>query len=426
MGGAMMQIEGGVCLDGAVTISGGKNAALPVLAATLLAEGDSVVENLPHLSDIATMVSVLQHMGVHCQRVSGTGGGSLRVNADSVKDLEAPYDLVRRMRASVLVLGPALARFGYARVALPGGCNIGARPIDQHLKGLAALGASYQVTDGFVEVKAPKEGLRGVDYTFDMITVGGTENLMMAATLSKGITRLRRAAREPEIVNLAHSLRAMGAIISGEGTDEITIEGREQLIGAPLRIIPDRIEAGSYLLCAAMTGGRVRAEGASAEDMQAFLALLRDAGAEVLEHPDYVEVAMHGKLPKAVSVVTGEHPHFPTDLQAPICAMNAIASGEARVEERIFENRFMHCSELVRMGAKIDIFPHYCRFHGGTRLRGARVQSTDLRASFALILAGLAAQGMTYVEQLQHLERGYAHVEENLNNLGANVIRMVS
>ncbi len=413
-------ITGGVRLDGEVTISGAKNAALPLLAATLLADGPVVLGNVPQLRDITTMLQILGNMGVtvvigeQCQ---------VEVDARTLTTAVAPYELVRTMRASIFVLGPLLARFGEASVSLPGGCAIGSRPVDQHLKALAALGAELRVENGYVHGKVNGR-LKGARFVFDMVTVGGTENLLMAATLAEGTTVIENAAREPEIVNLAGLLTAMGARIEGAGTDTITVHGVPRLDGCAFRVIADRIETGSYLAAAAVTGGRVRALATEPHLLDAVLLKFEEAGARISTGPDWIELDMEGRRPRAVNFRTAPHPGFPTDMQAQFMAVNVLAEGTGTIAETIFENRFMHVPELNRLGAKIAVDGHTAIVTGVAGLQGAPVMATDLRASMSLVIAALMAEGDTLVDRIYHIDRGYERVEEKLQALGAKIRRV--
>jgi len=416
-------ISGGRRLDGELRVSGAKNAALPILAASLLTDGAVHLGNVPHLRDITTMVGLLGSLGV---AVEMTDPGSLQLRADAVTSLRAPYELVKTMRASFVVLGPLLTRFGRAEVSLPGGCAIGARPVDQHLKALAALGAVIEVADGYVKAAAPG-GLVGSDFTFDLVTVGGTQNLMMAAVLASGTTRIRRAAREPEIVDLGDCLNALGARVTGHGSDEIVIEGVDALRGGAHRIMPDRVEAGTYLIAAAATRGRIRLSDARPETLLAVLDKLQESGARVTWGEDWIELDSEGRRPRAVDIETAPHPGFPTDMQAQYLAMNAIADGVSHVTENIFENRFMHVQEINRLGADIELDgKHGVRVRGVERLRAAPVMATDLRASFSLVVAALVAEGTTLIDRIYHIDRGYETIEEKLRRLGADVQRVGS
>jgi len=411
-------ITGGRPLEGEITVSGAKNAALPILCASLLTSDTLTLSNIPELQDIATTLQLLRRMGVQAER---DADGSLNLNARQVDTLEAPYELVKTMRASILVLGPLLTRFGEARVSLPGGCAIGPRPVDQHIKGLAALGAEIRIEHGYVVARASR--LRGASIRTDMVTVTGTENLMMAAVLADGRTVLENAASEPEIVDLAELLIKMGARIQGHGTDKIVIEGVDRLHGARHRVVPDRIEAGTFLCAVGATGGDVLLRQAAPCTMGMVLDKLREAGLELECGPDWIRAAMQ-RRPRAVSFRTSEYPGFPTDMQAQLMALNTIAEGTAVIAENIFENRYMHVQELSRMGAQIDIDGHTAVVTGVPRLLGARVMATDLRASASLVIAGLAAEGDTTIERIYHLDRGYECMEHKLSALGARIERL--
>ncbi len=415
-----LQITGGNRLDGSIRISGAKNAALPILMATLLAEGPSTIGNVPHLNDVTTTLELLGVMGT-----SVTLGENMTVEVDAgtIKTFEAPYDLVKTMRASILVLGPLLTRFGQADVSLPGGCAIGSRPVDLHIKGMEAMGAEIDVTDGYVRARA-KDGLKGARICMDIVSVGATENLLMAATLAKGTTVLENAAREPEVVDVANYLIAMGAKISGAGTDIITIEGVETLHGAHHEVLPDRIETGTYLVAAAMTGGRVKVRETNPEILESVLLKLQDSGAKVTTGDDWIELDMEGRRPKSVNIKTAPYPGFPTDMQAQFTALNVIAEGTGVITETIFENRFMHVSELQRMGADIQIEGNNAICTGVEILKGAQVMATDLRASASLVIAGLVAEGKTTVDRIYHIDRGYECIEEKLQLMGANIKRV--
>jgi len=416
-------IEGGVPLEGTVSISGAKNAALPILVATLLAPGEHVLHNVPELVDVSFMLSLMGRIG--CPSLVGIGGSPDRIRLDTTRIAfcEAPYDVVRKMRASVLVLGPLLARCGEAHVSLPGGCAIGVRPIDQHLKGLEALGCTFELEGGYVHGKVDR--LVGADMTLDVPTVTGTENIMMAAVLADGITTIRNAAAEPEIVDLARFLRSMGARIKGDGTDTIEIDGVPALRPArrPYAIMGDRIEAGTYLLAGAITGGDVTAKGTPVDDMGAVFDSLRASGCTVEVQDDAVRVTRDGPL-VPVDISTQPHPGFPTDMQAQWVALMTQTNGASTVEENIFENRFMHVAELHRMGAQIALSGNTATVTGGVQLTGATVMATDLRASASLILAGLAAQGTTEMLRVYHLDRGYERLVGKLEQLGAKVRRV--
>ena len=414
-------ITGGIRLDGEIRISGAKNSALPILAATLLADTPVTVCNLPHLHDITTMIELFGRMGVQPiidEKLS------VEVDASTIKTLVAPYELVKTMRASILVLGPMVARFGEAEVALPGGCAIGSRPVDLHIRGLEAMGAKIDVEGGYIKAKAPEGGLRGAHFFFDTVSVTGTENIMMAATLAKGRTVLENAAREPEVVDLANCLIAMGAKIQGAGTDTIIIDGVERLHGARFSVMPDRIETGTYLVAAAVTGGRVKVKDADPSTLEAVLAKLQEAGAEITTGPDWIELDMKGKRPKAVNLRTAPYPAFPTDMQAQFIALNAVAEGTGTIIETVFENRFMHVYEMLRMGANILVEGNTAVVTGVERLKGAPVMATDLRASASLVLAALVAEGDTLIDRIYHIDRGYECIEEKLQLLGAKIRRV--
>jgi UDP-N-acetylglucosamine 1-carboxyvinyltransferase len=413
-----LSITGGKRLEGEITVSGAKNAALPILCAGLLTADTLTLENVPRLNDIDTMLRLLGRMGARAERGQAH---DVSVSAAQVDCLEAPYELVKTMRASILVLGPLVARYGQARVSLPGGCAIGQRPVDQHIKGLAALGADIQIEHGFVIARATR--LKGASIRTDMVTVTGTENLMMAATLAEGTTILENAAREPEVVDLAELLIKMGARISGHGTDRIVIEGVEKLHGASHRVVADRIEAGTFLCAVGAAGGDVMLRQAAPATMGALLDKLQEAGLALECGPDWIRCAMH-RRPKAVGARTREYPGFPTDMQAQLMALDTIADGTAVIVENIFENRYMHVQELGRMGAQIDIDGHTAVVTGVPGLSGANVMATDLRASASLVIAGLAARGDTTIERIYHLDRGYERMEEKLSALGADIRRI--
>ena len=411
-------IHGGNRLEGEVRISGAKNAALPILTASLLTAEPLKLGNVPHLKDISTMLALLGHMGV---RVTLDDRNHVTLCGESIPHKEAPYEMVKTMRAAILVLGPTLARFGEARVSLPGGCAIGSRPVDQHIKGLQAMGAEILIEHGYIHARCKR--LKGARIVMDMVTVTGTENLMMAAALADGTTVLENAAREPEVVDLADCLVAMGAKIEGAGSDVITVHGVDKLHGADYSVMADRIETGTFLVAAAMTGGRVRATHTQPDTLDAVIAKLREAGAKVSVGDDWIEVESGGKL-KSVDVRTAPHPAFPTDMQAQFMAMNCIADGAASITETIFENRFMHVQELGRLGANIEVSGHTALVRGVPRLDGATVMATDLRASACLVLAGLVAAGETTIERIYHLDRGYERIEEKLTQLGARIKRV--
>jgi len=410
-------IQGGTPLAGEVAISGAKNAALPILCASLLSAEPLQLANVPHLNDIATMLRLLAQMGVE---VTLDGSEGLALDSRVLSNPQAPYDMVKTMRASILVLGPLLARCGEAKVSLPGGCAIGARPVDQHIKGLQAMGADIRVENGYVIARGKLHGARIVT---DMVTVTGTENLMMAATLAEGETVIENAAREPEVVDLANCLSAMGAQISGAGSGVIRIRGVEKLHGATHSIMPDRIETGTYLCAAAATGGNVRLTRTSSAFLDVVIDKLLDAGCEIDIERDAIGIKAPARL-KAVSLRTAPYPAFPTDMQAQFMAINAVADGAAVIRETIFENRFMHAVELIRLGADIRIDANNAVVTGVPRLNGATVMATDLRASASLVIAGLAAQGETLIERIYHLDRGYERIEEKLSRLGASVRRV--
>jgi UDP-N-acetylglucosamine 1-carboxyvinyltransferase len=416
-------IQGGIPLSGTVRVSGAKNAALPLLAASLLAEGPMEIVGAPRLRDISTFGKVLRHMGASVERVDAGGDGreAVRIDPRTVGKAEAPYELVKTMRASVLVLGPLVARHGRARISLPGGCAIGARPIDQHLKGLELMGAKTALVEGYVEVDAGR--LSGATIYFDMKTVTGTENLMMAATLARGTTVLKNAAREPEVCDLAAALRAMGADIEGEGTDEIAVRGTGSLRGIRYEVMPDRIEASTLLLAGAITGGDVTVEGADPFAMDAVLTKLAESGAEVFADPGSVRVRREGPI-RSLNLETSPYPGFPTDVQAQFMAYLCLGDGFSIVRETIFENRFMHVAELRRMGARIEVSGNAAAVKGVRALSGAPLMATDLRASASLVLAGLAANGTTEVLRIYHLDRGYEALENKLSLLGARISRV--
>lgn len=414
-------IEGGACLDGEVQISGAKNAALPILAATLLSDGPVTISNLPHLHDITTMMELLGCLGVELVIDEKL---NVEVHPETIHEFTAPYELVKTMRASFLVLGPMLARHGRAVVSLPGGCAIGSRPVDQHLKGLAAMGASIEVEGGYVKATAPGR-LKGARIVMDMVTVGGTEHLLMAAALADGVTVLENSAREPEVVDLADCINAMGGDIRGAGTDVIEIRGVERLHGCTHRVLPDRVETATYLIAAAATRGRVKALGTRPELLGSALEKLRAAGAKVTCGADWVEVDMEGRRPRAVDICTAPYPGFPTDMQAQFLAMDCVAEGTSRITENIFENRFMHVHEINRLGARIALEGSRTAIvEGVERLRAAPVMATDLRASFSLVIAGLVAEGETIIDRIYHMDRGYECIEEKLSQLGARVRRL--
>jgi len=414
-----LEITGGERLSGEVRISGAKNSALPILAAALLAEEPVVLENVPHLNDVTTTLNLLRRMGVE---IICHDGVRLEIDAVNISDFLAPYELVKTMRASVLVLGPLLSRFGRADVSLPGGCAIGARPINLHVAGLQAMGAEITIDNGFIRARA--ERLKGAHIVLDTVTVTGTENLMMAAVLARGETVIENAAREPEVVDLANFLQRMGAQIEGPGTDTILIQGVETLHGTSYSVLPDRIESGTYLVAAAITGGRVKIKGTRPDHLEAVLRKLQEAGATVQRGSDWIELDMAGRRPTAVNLHTSPYPGFPTDMQAQFCALNAVAVGTGTIIETIFENRFMHAQELQRLGADLSVEGNTVVIRGVERLAGAPVMATDLRASASLVLAGLAAEGVTIVERIYHIDRGYERLEEKLALLGAEIRRL--
>jgi UDP-N-acetylglucosamine 1-carboxyvinyltransferase len=412
-----LKISGGVPLRGEIPISGAKNAALPILCASLLTADDLVVDNVPQLQDVATALKLLRQMGVVAER----DGAAVRLNASTVSHPEAPYELVKTMRAAILVLGPLVARFGRARVSLPGGCAIGARPVDQHIKGLELMGAQIHIDGGYLIAEATR--LKGTRIVTDMVTVTGTENLLMAATLASGETVIENAAREPEVTDLAHALIAMGARIDGVGTDRLVVHGVERLHGAQHRVMPDRIETGTFLCAVTATGGDVLLRGAAPTTLDAVLDKLREAGATLDCTADTIRVRMSGR-PRAVSLRTAPYPAFPTDMQAQFMALDCIADGVGRVTETIFENRFMHVLELQRLGAHIAIEGNTAVVQGVSLLTGAPVMATDLRASASLVVAGLVAQGETVIDRIYHLDRGYEAMEAKLGRVGARIERV--
>jgi UDP-N-acetylglucosamine 1-carboxyvinyltransferase len=412
-------ITGGQPLDGEIRISGAKNAVLPILAATLLSEGPVMISNVPHLHDVTTTMELLGRMGVDL-----TVDEKLNVEIDSstVTQFRAPYELVKTMRASILVLGPLLARYGRAEVSLPGGCAIGSRPVDLHIKGLQAMGANIVIENGYIIAKAKR--LKGAKLVMDTVTVTGTENLLMAATLADGETIIENAAREPEVVDLANFLTKMGARISGAGTDTIVVQGVKSLQGTRYEVLPDRIETGTYLVAGAITGGRVKLKNTDPTILDSVLGKLTEAGAKIETGPDWIELDMRGKRPQAVEVRTAPYPAFPTDMQAQFTALNSVAEGVGTVIETVFENRFMHVLELMRMGADIKVQGNTALIKGVKKLTGAPVMATDLRASASLILAGLAANGETVVDRIYHIDRGYETIEEKLRQLGCQIRRV--
>jgi len=413
-------VQGGVQLDGEIRVAGAKNAALPILAATLLIKDAVKVSNLPHLHDVTTIMELLGLLGV---KITLDDSFCVEIDARDISSCIAPYELVKTMRASILVLGPLLARYGEAHVSLPGGCAIGTRPVDLHIKGMRALGAEIHVKDGYIQAHVDGR-LKGAEIVLDLVTVTGTENIVMAATLAEGQTIVRNAACEPEVKDLCDFLNTMGADIQGAGTDTIVINGVKQLHGGSYSVLPDRIEAGTYLTAAALTRGRIQLKDISPQIMTVVLEKLAAAGAVINVGNNWVELNMHGKRPKAVDIVTAPYPGFATDMQAQFIVMNAVADGSARVTENIFENRFMHVHELLRMGAKIDLQGNSAVCCGVERLTGAPVMATDLRASASLVLAGLVAKGETIIERIYHIDRGYSCIEEKLSQLGAKIKRV--
>ena len=413
-------VTGGVSLQGEVRISGAKNAVLPILCATLLADGPVDIGNVPYLHDVVTTIKLLRELGASVEH--DIDSGHVRVDARTVNSHIAPYELVKTMRASVLVLGPLLARYGAAEVSLPGGCAIGSRPVDQHIKGMQALGAEISVEHGFIKAKA--ERLRGGRVVFDMVSVGATENVLMAAALADGVSVLENAAMEPEIVDLADCLIAMGAKIEGAGSNRITVHGVERLHGGRHDVVADRIETGTFLVAAAMTGGRIVCRAARPDTLDAVIDKLTEAGADITVETGSITLDMHGKRPKAVNISTAPHPGFPTDMQAQFMALNCVADGVSVISETIFENRFMHVQELHRLGADIRIDGHTAIVRGLPKLSGAPVMATDLRASASLILAGLVADGDTIIDRIYHLDRGYERIEAKLSALGAKIKRI--
>jgi UDP-N-acetylglucosamine 1-carboxyvinyltransferase len=413
-------IHGNIPLNGEIRISGAKNAALPILAATLLCPAPVHISNIPHLQDVTTTISLLGQMGT---KITLDERSNIEVDAGGVNSCYAPYELVRTMRASILVLGPLLSRFGEANVSLPGGCAIGTRPVDQHLKGLTAMGADIKVENGYIKAFA-KQGLHGATVLMDIVTVTGTENIMMAAVLAKGQTIIENAAREPEVEDLANFLNTLGAKITGAGTSTIIIDGVKELTGGSYQVLPDRIETGTYLIAAAITRGKIKLKNTRPDILTSVLLKLTEAGAEIETGTDWISLDMKGKRPLAVNVSTAPYPEFPTDMQAQIMAMNTVAEGTGIITETIFENRFMHVQELLRMGANIALKGNSAICTGIEHLTGAPTMATDLRASASLVLAGLAAHGETAVDRIYHIDRGYECIEEKLSQLGARIHRM--
>ena len=414
-----LAITGGAQLEGSVTISGAKNATLPILAATLLTEEPVCISNVPHLQDVTTTIELLGRMGA---KVTVHEQMEIEVDAAEITERQAPYDLVKTMRASILVLGPLLGRFGEADVSLPGGCAIGARPIDVHVKGLQAMGANVDIIDGYIRARAKR--LHGAHIVMDAVSVTGTENLLMAAVLAEGETILDNAAKEPEVVDLAEFLISMGASISGAGSSKITVRGVERLHGTNYRVQPDRIEAGTFLVAAAITGGHLRLKKVNPSHLESVLQKLQQAGASIEIGDDWIELDMRGRELKSVDVITEVYPGFPTDMQAQFVVLDAVANGVAAVTENIFENRFMHIPELQRMGANISLSGNTAVVGGVDQLKAAPVMATDLRASASLVLAGLVAEGETIVDRIYHIDRGYECIEEKLRQIGAQIRRL--
>ena len=413
-----LQINGGIPLEGEIRISGAKNATLPILAGCLLADGPVTISNVPHLQDVTTMIELLGRMGVS---VTIDEKMRIEVDASTIKEYFAPYQLVKTMRASILVLGPLLARYGAADVSLPGGCAIGARPVNIHVAGLQAMGADIHIENGYIKARAGR--LQGAHLVLETVTVTGTENLMMAATLADGETVLENAAREPEVVDLANFLIAMGAKISGAGTDKIVIQGVKRLEGTRYEVLPDRIETGTYLVAGAISGGHVRLKNTRPDHLDSVIGKLREAGATVATGDTWIEIDMRNRRPKAVDIRTAPYPAFPTDMQAQFAALNTVASGVGTIIETIFENRFMHMLEMRRMGAEIRLEGNTAIIKGVERLTAAPVMATDLRASASLVLAALVADGRTEIERIYHIDRGYEAIEEKLLQLGAKIKR---
>ena len=413
-------IQGGTCLDGEIWISGSKNAALPILFATLLTDEKVSLSNLPHLQDITTTIALLGALGV---TISIDDSMQITVESGSLDAVTAPYDLVKTMRASILVLGPLLAKYGEANVSFPGGCAIGSRPVDLHLKGLEAMGAEIEVDQGYIKARS-KGRLKGANILMDMVSVGATENLMMAAALAEGTTVIHNAAREPEIVDLAQCMNALGAKVEGYGTNTLTIYGVEKMTGGEYSIMPDRIETGTFLAAAAATRGRIKATKADPESLEAVLLKLKETGAEITQGDDWIELDMKGQRPKAINLKTAPYPGFPTDMQAQLSVVNAVAEGTGRITETIFENRHMQVQELNRMGANIAVEGNTAVVTGVEQLNGAPVMASDLRASAALVIAGMVASGETAVDRIYHIDRGYECIEEKLRQVGARIRRV--
>ena len=413
-------IEGGKCLSGEVRVSGAKNAALPIIAAALLVRGPLQISNMPALHDVNTMLKLIACMGVD---VKDTGDMQVTIDSSAINSYKAPYELVKTMRASILVLGPLLAHFGEAEVSLPGGCAIGSRPVDLHIRGLEAMGATIVVEEGYIRAKIDGR-LKGAKIFFDTVTVTGTENILMAATLAEGQTIIENAAKEPEVTDLAECLIAMGADIQGAGTDTITINGVSELQAASHSVIPDRIETGTFLVAAAMSGGCVTTRATRPDIQEAVLQKLIEAGAEIETGDDWIRLDMKGKQPKAVNITTAPYPAFPTDMQAQFAAMNCVAQGVSHVKETIFENRFMHMQEMIRMGGKILIDGNTATIEGSTELKGAPVMATDLRASASLVMLALVVKGETLIDRIYHIDRGYENIEEKFQQIGGKITRI--
>lgn len=413
-------IKGGNQLNGEIYASGAKNSALPILAASLLSDSPLRVANLPHLNDVTTMIELLGSMGLD---ITLSDTGIVEVDASTIKDLNARYELVKTMRASTLVLGPLLAKFSKAEVALPGGCAIGSRPVNLHIDAMRAMGAEIIIENGYIKASS-KGKLKGAEINFDPVSVGATENVMMAATLAEGTTTIRNAAREPEVVDLANCLKKMGANIIGEGTDTITIEGVDSLQGCNFSVMPDRVEIATYLTAAAMTGGNIKIKSAIPSIFTSVIEKLENSGAKISQGKDWISILMEKERPKAVSLTTGPYPAFPTDMQAQFVALNSISEGNSTVTETIFENRFMHVQEIARMGGKISLKGNTAFIKGTSNLFGAPVMATDLRASASLVLAGLVAKGETVIDRIYHIDRGYERIEEKLKLLGADIERI--
>ncbi len=416
---ARIIIQGGETLNGSVGISGAKNAVLPILCATILADEPVTITNVPHLHDVTTTIHLLGALGAN---ITVDDGNVLHIDPRTVNQTVAPYELVKTMRASILVLGPLLAKFGHAEVSLPGGCAIGSRPVDLHIRGMQALGAEVTVENGFVKAKCAR--LKGSRFVFDMVSVGATENVLSAAVLAQGTTVLENCAQEPEIIDLALCLQTLGAKIDGIGTSTLTIEGVERLHGGSYAVQADRIETGTFLVAAAMTGGRVTCLRARADYMDSVLQKLHEAGADISSDADSITLDMHGRRPKSVDITTAPYPAFPTDMQAQFAAMNCMADGVGVIKETIFENRFMHMNELMRLGADVKIDGHTAIVRGVAELTGAPLMATDLRASASLVLAGLVAKGETVIDRIYHIDRGYENIEEKFRGLGAQIKRV--